>query len=160
MTQLKLVEAGQGEHYWMLGLLATIKAGGDDTDGLMTIAEFEAPPGWAVPPHVHPDDDELYYVLDGEISVWCAGEEHVITDGGMVWLPRKRPHSFHVLGTTPARLFNIHTGPQFDGLIRTLGEPATEPRLPDPLGTMPDPAVLSRTFAQFGVELVHVQNTD
>ena len=90
---------------------------------------------------------------------------------GCVWLDqrrlaprpaggRKRPHSFHVLGTTPARLFNIHTGPQFDGLIRTLGEPATEPRLPDPMGTMPDPAVLSRTFAQFGVELVHVQNTD
>jgi len=45
MTDLKMIEPGEGDHYWLLGVLATIKVGGNATDGAMTIAEFAAPPG-------------------------------------------------------------------------------------------------------------------
>lgn len=154
MTRLGLIEPGGGDHYWLLGLLATVKAGGALTEGALTIAEFEAPPGWAVPPHSHHDEDELYYVLDGEVIFWCEGEETSFTRGGMAWLPRQRAHAFRVSDTGPARLFNIHTGSQFEGLVHALGEPAAEVRIPDPPGAEPDPEMLARTFAAFGIELV------
>jgi quercetin dioxygenase-like cupin family protein len=154
MTQLTLVEPGGGDHHWLLGVLATIKAGNEHTDGSMTIAEFEAPPGWAVPPHRHHEEDELYYVLDGEVKFWCEGEETTFSRGGMAWLPRQRAHAFVVSDAGPARLFNIHTGPQFERLVHALGEPAPEVRIPDPPAGEPDLEMLAQAFANFGIELV------
>ena len=154
MTELALRSAGEGDHHWLLGVLATVKAGSDETDGAMTIAEFEAPPGWAVPPHRHLDQDELFYVLDGEVTFWCDGTETTFTRGGMAWLPRQKPHLFEVSETGPARLFNIHTGSSFEALIQDLGEPAPEARIPDPPDTEPDPAAIAAVFASHGIELL------
>jgi quercetin dioxygenase-like cupin family protein len=154
MSALTLRQAGDGDHHWLLGVLATVKAGAEETGGSMTIAEFEAPPGWAVPPHRHLDQDELFYVLDGEVTFWCDGAESTFTRGGMAWLPRQKPHLFSVSDAGPARLFNIHTGSSFERLVHDLGEPATEPRIPDPPTVEPDPAAIAAGFAAHGIELL------
>lgn len=154
MTDLHLLPAGAGDHHWLMGVLATIKAGADVTGGALTVAEFEAPPGWAVPPHVHQDEDELFYVLDGEVTFSCDGESRTFARGGLAWLPRGRAHQFSVSETGPARLFNIHTGPAFERLVHTIGEPATEPRLPDPPTEEPDPAAIAAAFAAHGIQLL------
>lgn len=158
MTELALRAAGDGEHHWLLGVLATIKAGANETGGSMTIAEFEAPPGWAVPPHRHIDQDELFYVLDGEVKFWCDGEESTFTRGGMAWLPRQKPHLFEVSEAGPARLFNIHTGSTFERLVQVMGEPAPEARIPDPPVGEPDPEAVAAAFGAHGIELLSPQS--
>ncbi|QBI19968.1 cupin domain-containing protein [Egibacter rhizosphaerae] len=151
---LRLVAPGGGHHWWMLGTLTTIKVGGDATGGRMTIAEFELPPGFALPPHSHREEDELFYVLDGEVSFWCNGREQTFTRGGMAWLPRRRPHTFRVTDDGPARMFNIHTGPAFEAMVEALGERTDELRLPDPPEVEPDLERITKVFAQHGIDLV------
>lgn len=154
MTDIRLVEPGGGDHYWLMGVLATIKAGGPATGDTMTISEFEVPPGWAVPPHRHSDQDELFYVLDGEVTFWCDGAEATYTRGGFAWLPRNKPHTFRVSDSGPARLFNIHTGVLFEAMVHALGEPAPAVRIPDPPIEDPDPQAIIEAFAQFGIEVI------
>lgn len=153
MADATLIEPGDGTHHWVMGVLATIKASGDTTGSTMTIAEFEAPPGWEIPPHRHLEEDELFYVLDGEVTFWCDGVESTFTRGGMAWLPRQKAHMFRVTESGPARLFNIHTGPSFEQLVHALGEPAPEARIPDPPSEEPDPEQVAAAFARFGIEL-------
>ena len=152
-ASLRLVEPGGGDHWWMLGTLTSIKAGREATGGRMTIAEFELPPGFTLPPHSHRDEDELFYVLDGEVTFWCDGVERTFTRGGMAWLPRRKPHTFSVAADAPARMFNIHTGPMFEAMVETLGERTTELRLPDPPDEEPDLDGIAQVFAQHGIDL-------
>ncbi|MEX1038190.1 MAG: cupin domain-containing protein [Acidimicrobiia bacterium] len=154
MTDLKMLKPGEGDHYWLLGVLATIKVGGEATDGAMTIAEFEAPPGWGVPPHRHIDQDELFYVLDGEVTFRCDDTEATYTRGGLAWLPRGRIHTFEISRAGPARLFNIHTGSLFENLVQDVGEIAPEARIPDSPDEAPDPRAIVEAFARYNIEIV------
>ena len=53
--------------------------------------------------HVHDNEDECFYVLDGKLSVRCGGDAFEAAAGSFVFLPRGRPHRFWVAGR-PARL--------------------------------------------------------
>lgn len=150
----RLLEPGGGDHWWMLGTLTSIKAGREVTGGRMTIAEFELPPRFALPPHSHRDEDELFYVLDGEVTFWCDGAERTFTRGGMAWLPRRKPHTFAVADDSPARMFNIHTGPLFEAMVETLGERTSDLRLPDPPDQEPDLDAIAQVFNEHGIDLM------
>jgi quercetin dioxygenase-like cupin family protein len=56
----------EGEAFWLLGMLETIKIGREDTGGRYGLIEILMPPGLGPPWHVHPEEDEWFYVLDGE----------------------------------------------------------------------------------------------
>src|SRR6202044_1876374 len=66
-------QPGTGEHLWFFGGLTTIKAAGD---GAM-VTEQTAPRGSGSPPHVHHKQDEWFYVLQGELTIWVDGETHL-----------------------------------------------------------------------------------
>jgi len=151
---LHLVEPGGGDPWWMLGTLTTIKAGPEVTGGRLTVAEFELPPGFRVPTHSHRDEDELFYVLEGEVTFWCDGAARTFTRGGLAWLPRRKAHTFEVSDDAGARMFNIHTGPRFAGLVGELGEPANELRLPDPPDHAPDLDAVTQAFDRHGIDLL------
>jgi hypothetical protein len=51
-----------------------IKAGAEETKGGFTLIEQVAPAGFAPPLHVHRDEDEAFYVLEGEITVTCGSK--------------------------------------------------------------------------------------
>lgn len=52
-----------------------MKAGGTETDGVMSVVEFVGAPGFGPPPHVHHREDELFYALEGAATFWCDGTE-------------------------------------------------------------------------------------
>ena len=64
----------------------TIKAAGD---GAMVTAQT-APRGSGSPLHVHHHEDEWFYVLEGELTIWVDGETHVAPAGSFVLGPRAR----------------------------------------------------------------------
>ena len=56
-------EPGEGEVWWWIGLLATIKATAEQTGGRYTLVEIRAPEGFASPLHVHHQEDEGFWIL-------------------------------------------------------------------------------------------------
>jgi mannose-6-phosphate isomerase-like protein (cupin superfamily) len=50
------------------------------------------PPGTFVPPHIHPNQDEFIYMLDGRFDLVLDGKEFVATTGDLVRLPMNIPH--------------------------------------------------------------------
>ncbi|MGH9810776.1 MAG: cupin domain-containing protein, partial [Terriglobia bacterium] len=50
------------------------------------------PPGTFVPPHIHPDQDEFIYMLEGRFDLVIDGRGFVATAGDLIRLPMQIPH--------------------------------------------------------------------
>lgn len=61
------------------------------------------PPGTGVPAHIHPDQDEFIFVLEGELDL-RLGDDHVRAGAGdLVRMPRGVPHAYFTHGDATAR---------------------------------------------------------
>ena len=87
-----VIPPGGGEVLDALGAPMIVKADGG-TPGPF-FAEHPVPPGYAVPPHVHAVDDELFYILEGELTLLTDGGEVKAGPGATVLLPRGGRHGF------------------------------------------------------------------
>ena len=50
------------------------------------------PPGTFVPPHIHPDQDEYLYMLEGKLDFMLAGSDAQATPGDLIRLGMGVPH--------------------------------------------------------------------
>lgn len=50
------------------------------------------PPGTFVPPHIHPDQDEYLYILEGRLDLMLDRADAFATPGDLVRLPMGKPH--------------------------------------------------------------------
>src|SRR6266849_3325965 len=77
-TAVSIVRAdGEGEHlrFWGGGIL-TMKATAEETGGAFLLFEDLMPRGKTTPLHVHSNEDEALYVLEGEILVHIEDTDH------------------------------------------------------------------------------------
>ena len=100
-------ESQVGKDFWYLGSLLTVKADGISTNNKMAMFECLLPVGFEPPYHVHSDEDESYYLIDGEVDFFLDGKKIEGKAGSFVYLPKKVPHSVRVVGTKPARILNF-----------------------------------------------------
>jgi len=79
---------------------------GDDTLGAFSFSEVILQPGSGPPePHRHSREDELWYILEGELEfrIGERGERTFVAGpGATVFGPRGVPHFFKAVGTNPA----------------------------------------------------------
>lgn len=75
-----------------------------ETGGRLGVWEEIVEPGWGPPPHVHHAEDEMFYVLEGRIRIWCGDETFEVTAGATAVLPCGVPHRFQNVGATVARM--------------------------------------------------------
>ncbi len=143
---------GEGDATWFLATLMTVKASGAQTGNAFTLLEWQAPPGFAPPPHIHHAEDEAFYILDGALTVTCGDHTWRAEPGAFVWLPRGIPHRFSVEGSTPLKGLQITTPAGFEQFMAEVGEPARALTLPPP-GT-PDVEKLLTVSAKYGYEIV------
>jgi quercetin dioxygenase-like cupin family protein len=119
------VAPGAGPGYLFHGATVVIKASSDDTFGQLAVMESTYPAGLSVHEHVHAGEDEMFYVLSGELSVFCEQDRWTATPGSFVFVPRDCRHGFVVTSTEPARALVI-TGPaRLDRQIAANGQPIT-----------------------------------
>ena len=71
-SHMKFVDRDEGAAWWVAGSLMQLKATGDDTHDGLTLIEQTCPPGLDSPAHVHPDEEQCLYMLDGTIEVTCG----------------------------------------------------------------------------------------
>jgi quercetin dioxygenase-like cupin family protein len=60
------VAAGEGRKVWVVADTYTLKATRDNTGGALALIEASVPAGGGPPPHVHANEDQAYYVLEGD----------------------------------------------------------------------------------------------
>src|SRR4029077_12954472 len=86
------LDENEGEAFWLLGMLQTIKIGRDDTAGQYGLIEIAVPAGVGSPWHVHPEEDEWFYVLEGELTFWVADTRLSLRAGPFAFRPKARAH--------------------------------------------------------------------
>ncbi len=129
--QLLIVEPGAGTLVDLGGLGVHFKLGGHQTGGSISIVEHPMEPGRMVPPHVHHDEDEVSYVLEGTFGVRVGDEVGYAGPGSYVWKPRGVAHTFWNEGPDPARLLEIIQPAGFEVFFARLGEAAVAAGSPE-----------------------------
>lgn len=98
-------QQGEGEQLWFCGGGTFIwKVTGAESGGAFILFEDTLEQGKVTPLHIHPEADETFYLLDGEILVHIDGEETRIGAGGVAVFPRRVPHAFMVTSPTARML--------------------------------------------------------
>ena len=115
----------EGPAYGFHGSSVIIKASAEHTLGQLAVMESTYPPGLSVHEHVHAGEDEMFYLLAGELSGFCEEDKWTATAGCFVFVPRDCPHGFTVTSPGPAKALVITGPPQIDRQIAAHGEPAT-----------------------------------
>ena len=149
-------EPGEGEAWWWFGLLATIKATGEQTGGRYSLVEILAPDGYEAILHVHHQEDEGFYVLEGELTFHVGDQTIKAYPGSFLFGPRDVPHAF-TADSGPARLLFVLSPAGFEDLIREMGEPARELTIPPQPEEPPDEAEMERMVAiaaKYGGEIL------
>jgi uncharacterized cupin superfamily protein len=78
------------------------------TGGSVAIVEHTLQPGLlGAPRHRHSREDEISYVLQGELTVEIEGEITTVPAGGVMVKPRGRFHTFWNAGAESARAFSL-----------------------------------------------------
>ncbi len=117
-------------------------------DNSFVVAEWRdagAPPGpprWIAPLHLHHNDDEAWYVLEGRLCVKSGDETIEAAAGAAVLVPRGTPHTYWNPDPGPVRYLLIMT-PTIHQLIQAIH--ATTDRSPDAMRAL---------FRRFDSELV------
>jgi quercetin dioxygenase-like cupin family protein len=109
MTPSLIRQEGEGERRWFFGgAVFIMKASAEETGGAFLLWEAVMERGKVTPLHTHPDSDETFYLLEGEILVHLDGAEHTVGVGGVMFAARGVPHAFKVLSPS-ARMLTLAT---------------------------------------------------
>ena len=114
--------------------------------------EIEGRAGDMPPLHVHRDHDELFYVLEGELSLHLPGRSVALCEGESFLAPRGVPHVYRV-ESERARWLGASTPAGFADFVREASEPAESAELPPP-GREHDVARIGEVAARYGIELL------
>ena len=117
----------------------TFKARGEQTNGTFTALENVIPAGQGPPLHTHANEDEAWYVLEGDLRFKIGGELRAAPAGSFVFVPRSTPHCFQNVGEDPARILVMFTPAgmeRFYDEVATLSAPDPDAfeKIGDPLG--------------------------
>ncbi len=115
------------------------------TDGLMALGEVELPPLTAGPNlHVHANEDEMFFVLEGVLTVQIGEQLHEVAAGGLAWGARGTPHAFANRAKDPLRAMILWIPGGAEGLFDEM-----EAYRQTVTGA-PDPQVLAAINARYG----------
>ena len=145
--------ADEGEALWFADALVTYKATGVETRGGLTVAEVRAPRGAGSPRHRHHNEDEAWYVLEGELTFWLGDEERSEGAGTFVFGPRHIDHRFRV-DSEQAHFLLMLTPGGFEEFTRACGWPATTLTMPPADLPERDAALVQEAARRHGLDIV------
>ena len=140
----RIVRRGDGERVWLGGLGVDFKVSGSATNDAFSIVEHPVAAGRLVPPHTHTREDELSYVIEGEMGARIGDDIVTAHAGDYVFKPRNVPHTFWNPGPAPLRIMEIIWPPDFDAFFRELAV------LYEAGGGRPDPARADELASRYG----------
>ena len=94
----------QGRTIAVVGDVYRFLVTGEETNGKYALWEALVPPGGGPPPHVHSQEEEGFFVLEGEITFTINGEKIQARAGTFANMPVGTPHSFKNESDHPAKM--------------------------------------------------------
>jgi quercetin dioxygenase-like cupin family protein len=95
------IKAGEGRKHGHLQLkgvnqnVLDVKISGSDTEGDLAVFEQTSlSKGRGTPLHVHPSQDEIFYVLEGNYRFKVGEDKYALSAGDSIFLPRAVPHAW------------------------------------------------------------------
>ena len=127
-----VLDKSEGEALWFNNDLLTIKCTGEQTGGEFLLVEELARGGKVTPLHTHPEEQETFYVLEGEALFHLDGSERAVAAGGFVSVPPGVPHAYLATSEVFRSLILVTPGSGgMEAFFREAGEPARERALPE-----------------------------
>ncbi len=112
---------GEGESLAIGPNRVTLKATGAETAGTFFMGETETAPGFpGPPPHYHERLHDMFYVLEGTLTVRLGGETVEAGAGTFVCVPPGVVHTFSNPGEEPVRFLNFNTPAGWEDYMRDL----------------------------------------
>lgn len=103
-----------GDVLYIAGGKFVHKVNSADTNNVFSVVEIITPPGMGVALHVHENEDELVYLLQGEIEVTLGDQVMLAVPGVTALLPRGIPHGFVNVGDKPSVVIDTIMPGSFD----------------------------------------------
>lgn len=104
-----------------------LKVSAQDTSGELSIFEYQGSEKGGPPLHVHPNQDESFYIAAGEYLFQCGEEKFTLGKGDMIFLPRGVPHTFAQLTDQGRMLFFFQPSGKMEDFFRVLANPTGIP---------------------------------
>jgi mannose-6-phosphate isomerase-like protein (cupin superfamily) len=82
-----------------------------------TFGIIEIAPGRVLEAHVHSEEDDAFYIVEGEMVFFFGDREVTATPGTFVLVPPGVEHGFRNEQDRPVRMLNIHAPAGFDRRI-------------------------------------------
>ena len=142
------------ESVWYSGWLMTFLATGEDTQGRFALIEAVTRKGNVPPPHIHRREDEIFYILEGEMTASVGKQTIKGTPGTLVFMPRDVAHSFEI-HSDQLRMLILLTPAGLEGYFKECSVPAPAITLPPPAeAPYSDIQKLIAVAQRFGIEWV------
>lgn len=143
----------QGKAYWFDGALMEVKATSEDTNGVFSLIEALFPPGYEIPLHFKRNEDDIFYVLEGDVTFTLGDKIIEGSPGTFLYAPRNIKHKFKIGGSSPAKLLIMFTPGGVEQFFIESGVRAESLQLPP--GTIKSDMEKSMAVAQkYGVEIL------
>lgn len=107
---------GEGETASVGSIGFTIKATGDDTNGMYSLVEAKGPTFATA--HVHHDREEAFYVVDGNVTFLAGDDTVTVGAGSYLLVPRETMHGFRSEGDSTILI--THSPGGFEHFFREL----------------------------------------
>ena len=147
------VASGEGiDNVWWKAGRMTVKAGAAETGHAFAQIETDDPHGSGPPRHLHHNEDETFYILDGEVTILVGDERIDVTAGDYLFAPRGIPHAYVVRSERARMLVTLSPG-GLEELFVSLGVPVTGAEPPKD-AVMPPMGEVARLFAGYGCEIL------
>jgi quercetin dioxygenase-like cupin family protein len=127
-------KAGEGRkhgHIRLKGVNANIldvKISGTDTNGGLAIFEQTSlSQGRGTPLHVHPAQDEVFYIVEGEYEFLVGSERFSLAVGDSIFLPRAVPHAWTQASPKGKMLVTFQPAGKLENFFLTMASLDHEP---------------------------------
>ena len=111
--------------YFDVGL-GSVCLSGTDTGGAYCLLDISLAPGMAVPRHTHTREDEVYFVLVGELAVTVGEKAFVLGPGDTLLAPRDIPHALRNSGNITNHYLLAFSPSGFEEFIMATAVPAPD----------------------------------
>jgi quercetin dioxygenase-like cupin family protein len=142
---------GLADVWWKSGRV-TVKTAGAETGNAFSQIETDDPRGSGPPLHLHHNEDETFYVLEGEVTILVGDERIDHNAGDYLFGPREIAHAY-VVRSERARMLVTASPAGVEQFFVSQGVPVTGTEPPTD-AVMPPMDELMRLFADYGCEIV------
>jgi mannose-6-phosphate isomerase-like protein (cupin superfamily) len=112
MSEPIVIPPGQGHRIGNVEFLARTADTPRFTFGIIEIVA-----GRALEEHTHADEDDAFFIIEGDLTFTFSGRDVPAPPGTFVLVPPGIEHGFRNDGEVPVRMFNIHAPAGFDRRI-------------------------------------------